>query len=266
MVRLTAYFSSGAFSLCGTLSYINSSQPVVILTHGLLSSRESDTHTHLEKLLNNEGIATFRFDFRGHGQSRRHGTNGNYNFMKQDFPFTTITGGVEDIKNAASFLRSSYGFSTLGLGGSSYGACCCLLAAAELKDIAAMALYSAALDHAEIARNKAGWMGLALWQIRRYASFSSDGKSGKLHYGFLADARQHNPYEAAKTVKAPTLFVHAENDAIVPLQQPSHAKDCMEKAELHIIKGADHRFSRDEDRIAAGKLIVSHFVRYLAPH
>ena len=48
----------------------NKSHHIAILCHGFLSSKNSNTNNILTQQLLSQGIATFRFDFFGHGDSQ----------------------------------------------------------------------------------------------------------------------------------------------------------------------------------------------------
>ena len=69
------------------------SVPIIILCHGHSSSKDSKTFTSIEERLNNSGIASFRFDFYGHGESEGY------------FGDCTISEAACDILNAIDFLK-----------------------------------------------------------------------------------------------------------------------------------------------------------------
>src|SRR3989344_7637187 len=67
---------------------------VVVLVHGFSVDKEEDgIFTKLAKQLTEAGFATFRFDFRYHGES-----GGNW----KDF---TVSGEVEDLTEVVDFLK-----------------------------------------------------------------------------------------------------------------------------------------------------------------
>ena len=66
-----SFTNSQGVELVGILFDPNKTKDVVmILCHGFSSSKGSTTHITLEKLFNEKNIATFRFDFFGHGESK----------------------------------------------------------------------------------------------------------------------------------------------------------------------------------------------------
>ncbi|MAH42743.1 alpha/beta hydrolase, partial [archaeon] len=68
MKKKLTFQNSKGDKLVGILSD-SGSKTIVIMCHGFTSSKESGTYINLEKMLNEKGIATFRFDFYGHGES-----------------------------------------------------------------------------------------------------------------------------------------------------------------------------------------------------
>ena len=58
--------------LAGVLEDGDKEKPLVILCHGLTSSKDSSTYTRLAEELNKNSIGSYRFDFHGHGKSEGH--------------------------------------------------------------------------------------------------------------------------------------------------------------------------------------------------
>ena len=87
------------------------SQPsavAVVLCHGFLSSKNSTTNKTLTRMVNEAGLATFRFDFFGQGDS--------------EGPFEDITVSLAvGQAHAAVDLVRSHGYDRIGLVGSSFG-------------------------------------------------------------------------------------------------------------------------------------------------
>lgn len=90
--------------------------PVVIGSHGLLSDGQSPKQQYLAERLNKHGIAYFRFDHRGRGQSE-----GKFSEV------TTFTGRLNDMAAAISTVTAYPGIDDEpGLFGSSMGGAVCL--------------------------------------------------------------------------------------------------------------------------------------------
>ena len=122
--------------LCGILSNPtkNKEKPVMVLCHGFATSKDGNTYTRLEAILNDNEISIFRFDLFGHGES---------NGTLEDI---TISKAVDDVQNAIRFLKES-GYKKIGLLGSSFGGMASLLAALKRDNLYVLALKSPVSDY-----------------------------------------------------------------------------------------------------------------------
>ena len=114
-------FSSDGFCLSGTLHLPPGvcKPPVVVGSHGLLSTGDSPKQVALAQKCNQCGMAFFRFDHRGCGQSE-----GIFNEV------TSLENRCNDLINAIRMLRSRKDIGAqVGLFGSSMGGATCLTAA-----------------------------------------------------------------------------------------------------------------------------------------
>lgn len=75
-----------------------------------------------------------------------------------------------------------------------------------------------------------------------------------------------SPINAVDRITTPLLLIHGVKDARVDISQSrsmySRMKDAEKTVELVELKGADHHFGREEDRVALLKAIESFLVRY----
>ena len=185
----------------------------------------------MENLLNKAGIATFRFDFFGHGES------------EGEFENVTVSQGVEDILNAHRFLES-LGFEKIGLVGSSYGGATAILAAVKLPDLFALALKCPVSDYEELEMETKGTQRIEEWKEKGFEEYeSADGSKLKLNYTFFEDLKNNNGLEVACEILAPTLIVHGDADEDVPASQSIRLSQQISECDLEIMEGADHRFS-----------------------
>src|SRR5512139_2578035 len=126
------------------------SDRIAILCHGFLSSKTSSTNNALTRLLVDQGIATFRFDFFGQGESQG------------PFEQITTTMAIEQA-NLAIDLMKEKGYRQVGLMGSSFGGLVSILTASRRTDLACLALKCPVVDFAEELRLEFGDDGMAQW-------------------------------------------------------------------------------------------------------
>jgi len=229
--------NSTGVKLCGILSgkTPDPAVPAVLMCHGFTTSKDGRTYVGLEERLNAGGLAVFRFDFFGHGESEGR------------FEDITISEAVDDVLSAHRFLGQK-GSGRIGLFGSSFGGMAAIIAAAELPHLVFLALKSPVSDYLGllIARDH----GREIQDWKKEGSIevtASDGGTLRLNYGFFEDARRIEGYALALKIKAPTLIVHGDRDETVPLEQSLKLQKAIPGSRLEVISGADHVYSRPAD-------------------
>ncbi len=235
MSQKVFFTDSNNINLCGILSdpLIDSNQklPIVICCHGDLSSKESRTFTTLEPLLNSKNIATFRFDFFGHGES-----GGKFEDL-------TITEASNNILGAITFLKSK-GYSNIGLMGNSFGGIASIVAASKTPDIRCLALNAPVSNWMEMIWDTKDPEYVDRWRENDYIMLKdSSGMEHPLRYNFWRDAKENDGYLIAQKIQTRTIIIHGDKDLDVPVEQSRHLYGAIDNSELRIIEGADHRFS-----------------------
>jgi uncharacterized protein len=249
MEQKLEFYNSNGSKLCGILSSPkddnSTSTPIIILAHGFSTNKNSTSIVALSENLNRKEIATFRFDFYGHGES------------EGKFEDITVSEGVDDILSAVKFLKAQ-GYSKIGLMGSSFGGICSILAASKSKDIFVLALKSPVSNFVEVQK-----LGLSEKEI---LDWKNDGtriycpkRKLNLDYTFYEDIQKLDVYLHAKKIEIPTIIVHGDKDEIVPIQQSYELVKSIETSKLFIIKDADHRYS-DKQSFDAVIRIISDFI------
>lgn len=211
-------------------------QGVVVLCHGFLSSKNSTTNKALTRMLNEAGIATFRFDFFGQGES------------EGLFEDITVSLAVEQADAAVALVRSR-GYVRIGLAGSSFGGLVAILTTAQRQDIACLALKCPVVDFAEELRLEFGPDELGRWQSTNTIPNLMGGAGRvRLNYGMYEDCLRHVAYEPASRIVAPTLIVQGARDELVPLHQSQRLLSALQGPKrLDLLPEADHQFTRGED-------------------
>lgn len=231
---------------------------IAVLCHGFLSHKNSTTNTTLTRLLTEKGIATFRFDFFGMGES--------------DGPFEDITvaAAVGQAQTALDCVADR-GFRRIGLVGSSFGGLVSILAASRWHGTAGsrltcLALKCPVVDFAEELRLEFGDDEMATWKTTDTVPNILGGPGRiKLRYAFYEDCLRHLAYDPAASITAPTLIVQGDKDEHVPLHQSRRLYDALRiEKRLEVLPGADHQFTKAEDFRTMTRLISEWLIRHLA--
>ncbi|MGH7164631.1 MAG: alpha/beta hydrolase family protein [Nitrospiraceae bacterium] len=229
---------------------------VVVLCHGFLSNKNSNTNKTLTPLLIERGIATFRFDFLGQGESQG------------PFEQITVTAALDQAR-AALELVSSMGYRRLGLIGSSFGGLIATLAAGQALEhgasLFALAQKCPVPDFPEMLRLEFGEAGMERWkQADEIPNVAGGGEPIALRFSFYIDSLAHDAYKAAEVIQAPVLIVQGDADEYVPLHQCRRLYDALRATKrLEILPGADHGFSKPEDFRTMTALLADWMIQHL---
>lgn len=209
-------FPSDEFELAGVLHLPPVHQPpVVIGSHGLLSSKDSPKQIALARACNRLGLAYFRFDHRGCGSSQ-----GEFSRV------TSLASRCRDLKHAAALVRGLEETGTrIGLFGSSMGGTVSLATAEELRAVPIVTFAAPVCSR----------------PLRQFPQLERDKQSDDI---FLDDPRRAFDITEKLTQIKNILIVHGDSDETVEL---SHAQKIFrlagEPKKLIIQPGGDHRMS-----------------------
>ena len=209
-------FSSNGFILSGTLHLPNADQPpVVIGSHGLLSSSISPKQIALARCCAAHGIAFFRFDHRGCGQS-----NGNFKDI------SSLEARCNDLTSAIKTIQKRKDINDqIGLFGSSMGGAVCISVASVLT-VDSLVTFATPVRRSSIieALEKSGdFKTMKPPFDEKYLQLDISDKLSTLHH---------------------ILIFHGDSDTLIP---PSNAREIFAKAgepkKLIMQKDGDHRMS-----------------------
>ena len=231
----------------------NATSSVAVLCHGFLSGKNSTTNKTLTRTLTERGIATFRFDFFGQGESQG------------PFENITTTLAVDQALAALDLVRQK-GYQRIGLMGSSFGGLVSILTAAQRTDLACLALKCPVVDFAEELRLGFGDEELARWKTSGTIPNIMDGTERiALRYAFYEDSLRQIAYEPARSITAPTVIVQGDKDEHVPLHQSQRLYEVLQgKKHLEMLPGADHQFTKGEDYTRMTSVIADWLTTYLS--
>ncbi len=226
---------------------------ISILCHGFLSSKTSSTNNALTRLLVDQNIATFRFDFFGQGES------------EGPLDQITVSSAVEQAQRAVDLMRER-GYRHIGLMGSSFGGLVSILTASQRTDLACLALKCPVVDFAEELRLEFGDDGMAQWKATDTIPNIMGGPDRiALHYAFYEDALKQIAYVPARSITAPTVIVQGDKDEQVPLHQSRQLYEALRvKKHLELLPGADHQFTKGPDFLRMTQVIADWLTQHLS--
>lgn len=225
---------------------------LVVLCHGFLSNKNSTTNKTLTRLLLEEGIAVFRFDFFGQGDS------------EGPFEQITLTTAIDQAHSAIE-LVAKRGYRYLGLMGSSFGGLVAVLVAARQPNLKALALKCPVADFPETLQLEFGNERMAHWkQFNEIPNVTGGPGPVPLQYRLYEDCLKYDAYKAAESIQAPTLIIQGSCDELVPLHQSRQLIEAIQGDRLlEVITGADHGFTKGDDFRRMTTMIAAWFVNHL---
>lgn len=206
--------------------------PAVILLHGFTGSKLEPHRFFLKisRALESHGIASFRFDFLGSGES------------DGDFEDMTVLNELAEAETILQYVRSHPNIDqekVIVLGFSMGGLVASLLAGDNPDQIEKLILIAPAGNMAE----KAKVMERKSAYIKEENAFDIGGNLiGK---DFIAELKSIDVWERAKSFEKDVLIIHGSSDEAVSIKESrNYQEKCYQgKAELRIVTEADHTFN-----------------------
>lgn len=211
---------------------------LVILMHGFTSNRGVDPDQLLYQLaerFENNGLATLRFDFNGHGES-----DGRFQDM-------TVLNEIEDGKAILDYARNLSGVEKIYLLGHSQGGVVASMLAGYYPDkIAKLALLAPAATLKDDAL-KGDTQGYTY--DPKNIPDELPIKKGLILGGFYLRTAQTLPiYEVAKEYRGPVCLIHGLKDTVVNNIASKRYDDVYSNDQLHLLEDADHGFGIGNSR------------------
>jgi len=208
-------------------------QSWVILSHGMLSTKDSRKHTELSERLAGLGFPVLRFDFSGQGAS-------------EGEPWEITYGnGVDDLLCASRelFRRGAERFLLIG---SSMGSGVSILASKMLKEKVVGLALMASVTNCNLIYESLSEADRNIWEERGTFYF----EERPVGFSHVEDARDHDLTAALSAFTGPALFIHGREDELIPAQNlEAFSRLSGGKTDLIVVDGADHRFSQEAHRL-----------------
>lgn len=230
--------------LAGTLVLPDSSPDLaVVMVHGGgVTREEGGFYTRLAAGLADAGVATLRFDLRGHGESEG---------RQEELTLATI---LNDIRVHLAYLREASGSRQLGLLGASFGGGICgYYAAKRPGELNRLVLLNPQLDYKKRTIDSRDYWsndyiseeaGAELTE-RGYVQFTPSLRHGR---PLLNEVFWLSPLAVLGEITVPTLIVHGTKDTFVPIESARAAVPLFTApCRLVEIEGSQHGFAVHDD-------------------
>ncbi len=216
--------------------------PMVILMHGIFSSKDYGPMPQLAKGLAEAGIASIRFDFNGHGKSEG---------RKQDM---TIEKEIADAKAVWDYVRSLPYVNGVGLLGHSQGGVIASMAAGRLA--------SENMVPAGVVLIAPGSVIKEACQGGKFFNATFDPKDPpeyircwglyKLGREYLVTTQQLDIFGTSAAYDGPVLLLHGDRDGIVPMWcSERYLETYGSHATLKVVEGENHTITRRRKQVIA---------------
>ena len=228
--------------------------PMVILMHGIFSSKDYNPMPALAKGLAQAGIASIRFDFNGHGKSEG---------RMQDM---TIERELADAKAIWNYVRNLPYVEGIGLLGHSQGGVIASMTAGRLaaEDHAPDALVLIAPGAVIKDACQNGKFFNARFDPQDPPEFIRCWGFMRLGREYLLTTQQLDIYGTASAYEGPVRILHGTRDRIVPLWcSEKYEETYGDNCELVLVQGENHTITRRRKEVVDS--VVQFFSTQLQP-
>ena len=205
---------------------------------------------NISRALNQAGYAVLRFDFTGLGESAG------------DFADTNFSSNVDDLLEAAAFLKEHYEAPEL-LIGHSLGGAAVISAASQLPDIKAVTTIGAPYDPGHVSHLLSG--SIAELEEKGEAEVSIGGRQFKVKKQFLEDIKEQSLEQKINRLGKSLLVMHSPQDRTVQVENAAKMYSAARHPKSYVsLDGADHLLTNKADSQYVGEVIATWAKRYVS--
>lgn len=221
-----------------------------LFAHCFTCSKNLNAVTHISRAMASKGIAVLRFDFTGLGES------------EGEFADTNFSSNIQDLVDAASYLKREYRSPRI-LVGHSLGGAAVIAAARVIESTEAIATIGAPFQPAHVSH----LFGEQTEEIksRGEAKIDIGGRPFMVKRQFLEDVAATNTETYIGTLRKALLILHSPGDNIVGIENAAKIYQAARHPKSFIsLAGADHLLTDRKDSAYVGEVISTWAKRYIA--
>lgn len=246
------YDSTDNIKLCGILSKVNENRKIVIMCHGIRSMKEEKgSFTMLAEYLRKSKYNSFRFDFRGHGESKGNDLD------------VTVEHLIKDLERTIEMLQNK-GYNEFILLGASFGAgIVSLLDYSKYSNIKSIICWFGALDFKVLKiDNLLSESNKTIAKERGFCiTISGSGKEFRLCKKLFDEIETVVPYKNLIQLELPILFVHGTADRLISYQETEKIAKLCKNSKLELIEGGDYSFANSKEIMQNGVKKTVDFIK-----
>lgn len=214
---------------------------LVILMHGFTGNRNNTILTAVKDLLLENGIASIRFDFNGHGES---------DGLLEDM---TVFNELSDGKAIIDYVKTLKNVQNIYLLGHSQGGVVASMLAGYFPDVFQKVVLMA--PAATLKDDALKGVCMDTVYDPNHIPDQVIVRGNKIGGFYFRIAQKLPIYEIAANYKGPEMLIHGDNDVVVDHIASKRYHKVYQNSELFIQKGADHSFSEPYTLQAAKKAV-----------
>jgi len=243
----------GIIKLRGILKLPKTEQedyPLVIVCHGFGQTKSQRKFALLARELANNNIASFRFDFLGHGDSEGDIENVSIKSQQQELEavFNNLLKNERIDKNNIFIL------------GHSLGALVTCLFEKDNQKAKGLILVSPAIQQKELMQQWNTKEVISLWQKQGHL----DTNKGRLGLKYLKEALNLDWQKVVGGIQCPVLILHGKDDEDVPLKYAKEVLAILESdKQLVVVENAEHHFESQAAKQALNKQVLGFIKKYV---
>jgi putative redox protein len=220
-----------------------------IFAHCFTCNKNLTAVRNIGRALTSKGIAVFRFDFTGLGES------------EGEFEDTNFTSNVDDLIAAADYLKTNYEAPSI-LIGHSLGGAAVLFATHQIPSIKAVVTIGSPSNPSHVSHLFEN--SISEINEKGVAKLSIGGRPFKIKEQFLNDIKSQKIENATASLNVPILIFHSPIDTTVGINNALKIyKSAKHPKSFISLDKADHLLSNREDSEFVGLMIAAWSKRYL---
>lgn len=220
-----------------------------LFAHCFTCSKDLKAVGNITSALAEIGIATFRFDFTGLGQS------------SGDFADTNFSSNIEDLIAAAEYMANEYEAPSI-LIGHSLGGAAVLQATHSIESIKAVAVIGAPADPEHVIENFS--MKIDEIEEKGVATVQLAGRPFRIKKQFLDDLEETSMKSCITNLGRALLIFHSPIDNTVGIDNAQKIFFAARHPKSFVsLDDADHLLSEKQDSVYVGKVLGTWAERYI---